>query len=46
MFSGVKDSVNVVQPNCKREHIKKRLVLANLKEIHASFKQQFPDTEL
>ena len=45
LMPGKKDFVSVKKDG-KREHIQKRLVLANLKEVYTEFKSKFPEKKV
>jgi len=45
MLPGKKDYVSV-KINGKREHVQKRLVLCNLSELYALFKEKYPDAKV
>ena len=45
VMPGKKDFVSVKKEG-KRQHIQKRLVLSNLKEVYHEFKERFPDQKL
>lgn len=40
---GKKDFVSVKRGEGQREHVQKRLILCNLKELHQTFKKQYPN---
>ena len=42
---GKKDFVSVKKEG-KRQHIQKRLVLSNLREVYGEFKERFPDQKI
>ena len=42
LMPGMKDFVSVKQPDGKRVHIQKRLILSNLRELYQNFKEKHP----
>ena len=42
LMAGMKDFVSVKQPDGKRVHLQKRLILSNLRELYQSFKENHP----
>ena len=46
MMPGRKDYVSVLKADGKREHLQKRLVLCNLKEVYEQFKTLHPETKV
>ncbi|MCG8624127.1 MAG: hypothetical protein MJE68_19305, partial [Proteobacteria bacterium] len=42
LMPGMKDFVSIKQPDGKRVHIQKRLILSNLRELYLNFKEKHP----
>lgn len=46
MCPGQKDCISIVNKGGKRQKIQKRMMLSNLKELHAAWKNQYPDKNI
>jgi len=43
---GMKDFLSVRKDDGQREHIQKKLILCNLKELYEIYKEQYPDDRI